>query len=101
MDLHELILQGQEQMKSGSLSKALVRMEYDLKKVQLGYMRIRTGDSLTEGTLIPVWDFFGTWKAATTMKNGDSSESAADLEDVPLLTIDARDGTVIQRMWGY
>ncbi len=101
MDLHELILQGQEQMKSGSLSKALVRMEYDLKKVQLGYMRIRTGDSLTEGTLIPVWDFFGTWKAATTMKNGNSSESAADLEDVPLLTIDARDGTVIQRMWGY
>lgn len=77
----------------------------NIHKVRLGYMRVRDEEALTAGTkeglLIPVWDFFGTWTASGTQENGKTVGEKMESEDISLLTIDARDGTVLQRMVGY
>lgn len=73
------------------------RAEVTITKIKLGYMRIREKESSTEGILIPVWDFFGTWEAY----QGENRILVKQEEDCSLLTIDARDGTVIERRLGY
>lgn len=79
--------------------------EIKITKIQLGYMRVRDDDSSTEGRLIPVWDFYGTWKSQEMVYENGSDEPvvgsvAMDRVGVPLLTIDACDGSVVQRVRG-
>ena len=79
-------------------------VEMTITKVQLGYMRVRKGSSSTEGSLIPVWDFYGTWNSQEPVGYTDSGDEMVidsvtmDRIGVPLLTIDARDGSVVQRV---
>lgn len=81
-------------------------VEMMITKVQLGYMRVREGNSSTEGSLIPVWDFYGTWNSREPVGYVDSGDEMVidsvtmDRIGVPLLTIDARDGSVVQRVQG-
>ena len=80
--------------------------EITITKVQLGYMCMPDSEgSDTEAVLIPVWDFYGTWTSKEPeyeYGNGDDGPVIGDvtMDDagVPLLTIDARDGSVIQRI---
>ena len=80
--------------------------EIAITKVQLGYMCMPDSeDSDTEAVLIPVWDFYGTWTSKEPeyeYGNGEDGPVMGDvtMDDagVPLLTIDARDGSVIQRI---
>ena len=78
-------------------------VEMTITKVQLGYMRMRDGDSSTKGSLIPVWDFYGTWKSKEPEYEYETGDEAIigsvsmTAVGVPLLTIDARDGKVVQR----
>ena len=79
--------------------------EMTITKVQLGYMRMRSEDSDTEAILIPVWDFYGTWTSKEPEYEYGNGEDGLVIGDVtmddagvPLLTIDARDGSVIQRV---
>lgn len=72
-----------------------------ITKVRLGYMRIREEGSATEGILIPVWDFIGYWTADVLDENGVENTERLPEPDASLLTIDARDGTIITRMRGY
>lgn len=77
-------------------------VDIQVDKVVLSYMRVRDKDSL-EGTLIPVWDFFGT----KTFKNaaGEVDLVADRVYDgaLPesLMTINAMDGTIVDRWAGY
>lgn len=78
-------------------------VEMTITKVQLGYMRVRKGSSSTEGSLIPVWDFYGTWNSQEPAYADGGDEMVIDSVTmdrigVPLLTIDARDGSVVQRV---
>ena len=78
-------------------------VEMTITKVQLGYMRVRNGSSSTEGSLIPVWDFYGTWNSQEPAYADGGDEMVIDSVTmdrigVPLLTIDARDGSVVQRV---
>lgn len=78
-------------------------VEMTITKVQLGYMRVREGNSSTEGSLIPVWDFYGTWNSQEPAYADGGNEMVIDSVTmdrigVPLLTIDARDGSVVQRV---
>ncbi|MBD5494114.1 MAG: hypothetical protein HDR12_06980 [Lachnospiraceae bacterium] len=77
-------------------------VDIQVDKVVLSYMRVREKDSM-EGTLIPVWDFFGT----KTYKN-----SAGEVDLVvdrvydgvtpeSMMTINAMDGTIVYRGLGY
>ena len=80
--------------------------EITITKVQLGYMCMSDSEgSDTEGVLIPVWDFYGTWTSKEPEYEYGNGEDGLVMGDVtmddagvPLLTIDARDGSVIQRI---
>ena len=80
--------------------------EITITKVQLGYMCMPDSEgSDTEAVLIPVWDFYGTWTSKEPeyeYGNGEDGPVIGDVTmdnaGVPLLTIDAQDGSVIQRI---
>jgi hypothetical protein len=65
----------------------------NITKVKLGLMRVLEQNKDT-GLIIPVWDFFGsqTWEGQS-YKNDDPSHS--------FLTINAIDGSIINREAGY
>ncbi len=75
-----------------------VEETFHVNEVRLGYMRVMEKGNVMEGTMIPVWDFFGS----ETFYYGDMEE--AYTEEGPykcLLTINAMDGTIIDRGLGY
>ena len=67
---------------------------YDITKVKLGLMRIKAKGSFDEGLLVPVWDFWGEerWEW-----QGETSDFGEEI----LLTINAIDGSMIDRELGY
>lgn len=77
------------------------RMDVDITKVSLSLMRIRDKGSL-QGTIVPVWDFWGTsdWYDAEPNAYG-YQEKGMRYEFQPMLTLNAVDGTVVDRQLGY
>lgn len=73
---------------------SVIRCQID--EVRLSLMRIRSSDSTTEGTLVPVWDFWGvpTWD----ITNEDNCHT---YPRTVLFTVNALDGTAIDRELGY
>lgn len=90
----EMILQKYE----GIFQDTGEKTEISINEVRLGYMRIRENGSAKEGTLIPVWDFFGT---RTTTVDGFTEPYLRATPYESLFTINAMDGTVIDREFGY
>lgn len=76
-------------------------IKLDITDVKLGYMRIYepSADS-SHGLLVPVWDFFGSADVHRTDSFGTTDYSFGDPRR-SLLTINAADGTVIDRSMGY
>lgn len=78
-----------------------------IDEVILGLMRVATKDSADEFLLIPVWDFYGY----TTLKYSDQSKTQWILDEnneytfrdyrESYLTINAIDGSIIDRSLGY
>lgn len=70
-------------------------VEIQVDEVRLGYMKVQEpGEENMEGTLIPVWDFFGSeiWRNAA----GEIKYTAGnDYES--RLTVNAMDGTLVER----
>lgn len=74
---------------------------YDIDRIVLGYARIyEPSTDPHTGLLVPVWDFFGSRKV-----EGDyDGNSYSDITDYPswsFLTINAVDGSIIDRDLGY
>ena len=70
---------------------------FQIRTVKLGYMRVHEKGNVREGELIPVWDFFGEETIFY-----DQTEPYAEAGPYKsLLTINAVDGTVIDRGLGY
>ena len=65
-----------------------------IDQVKLTLMRIRAKNSQEDGLLIPVWDFYGT---VTIVNNGDETTMKRTI----LLTLNAIDGSLIDRELGY
>ena len=72
---------------------------YDVTKVKLGLMRIKAKGSFDEGLLVPVWDFWGEerWESDSPLVQEVSGEEPSKI----ILTINAIDGSVIDRELGY
>lgn len=73
---------------------------YHIKKITLGYSRIY--DPLkdnTSGVLVPVWDFFGGFDSED--KEGNVDKNSGEYSMWSFMTINAIDGTVIDRSLGY
>ena len=69
--------------------------------VMLGLMRIMEKDNPDTGLLIPVWDFFGD---VTVEHTDDSGQKRTDISTdsyQSLLTINAIDGSIIDREIGF
>lgn len=105
LDFQE-ITQIYEQMMEFQLSSLMenspvVKYKVDVGRITLGYMRIyNPSDDNRSGVLVPVWDFFGGFEQE--MKEGDVIYS--DKTYYPYdsrITINAVDGTVIDRSLGY
>ncbi|HHY83071.1 MAG TPA: hypothetical protein GX505_10410 [Clostridiales bacterium] len=91
--------------KVGLLSIQHLERNSDLKenimqvyKIQLGYMAVRQPDNTYH--YIPVWDFYGHRKLSGTGGYAHGEESGLIWGD-SVLTINAIDGTVIDRNYGY
>ncbi len=79
-----------EQMAVVANADEEVPVTIDIDYVRLGYTRISEADSFDTGLLVPVWDFIGT------RTQGEYTE-----ENKTILTINAIDGSVIDRAQGY
>ena len=77
------------------------RMDVDITKVSLSLMRIRDKGSM-QGTIVPVWDFWGTsdWYDVAPTKWG-YNEKGMSYTTQPMLTLNAIDGNVVSRQFGY
>ena len=78
-------------------------VEMTIQKFSLDICVCGMASSSTEGSLIPVWDFYGTWNSQEPAYADGGDEMVIDSVTmdrigVPLLTIDARDGSVVQRV---
>lgn len=95
------IFQQMMKIKNQDTGGVVLGQDYQVRRVTLGYMRIYDpGKSVTEGLLVPVWDFFGMWTTTYT----DEGEEKTGVNGSPyqsLMTINAIDGTVIDRGLGY
>ena len=77
------------------------RMDVEITKVFLTLMRVRDKGSL-QGTVVPVWDFWGTsdWYDAAPNAYGYNQKGERYSVE-PLMTLNAIDGTVVSRLFGY
>lgn len=64
-----------------------------VKTIKLGYMRVKVKDE-NKYYMLPVWDFIGDW--TYTARGQENS-----IENVSFLTLNAIDGSVIDRYLGY
>lgn len=64
----------------------------DVREAKLGLMRIKERNSKDTGLIIPVWDFMGTYTAEGILFDDDY---------ISLLTINAIDGSIVDRGLGY
>ncbi|MCM1124995.1 MAG: DUF6034 family protein [Lachnospiraceae bacterium] len=74
-----------------------MQMDFQIDEVRLGYMRIREKGNIEEGTMVPVWDFFGTRRNTYGEEEFYDDNSAFS----SWFTINALDGTIIDRGFGY
>lgn len=77
--------------------------QYHIYEVRLGYARVMEKGNPGTGTLVPVWDFFGT--RTTTYhsyeEGGDPVTYVESVQYESLMTINAMDGSIIDRSYGY
>ena len=70
----------------------------NINSVKLGFMRIVEEGYPNSGLLVPVWDFMGT---CTRQHSGRGTTDKADDPYTSYLTINAIDGSIIDRALGY
>lgn len=74
------------------------KIALEIKKAKLGMMDIRVADKGKQYVSIPVWDFYGDYKINTSTNN-EFVETNEPFQ--VLLTINAIDGSIIDRTKGY
>lgn len=78
---------------------------YNIDRIQFGYSRIyEPASDSKSGILVPVWDFFGSFEAVTgeeQQEEGAPETFSNYTKNQSYLTINAIDGSVINRGLGY
>ena len=72
-------------------------MDFRITQVRFGYTRVRDADVYDTGILIPAWDFYGEY---VYDPNGEQPEYGFRY-DQSMFTINAIDGSIIDRQLGY
>ena len=73
-------------------------MDIKVDHIKFGLTRITEASKRDSGLLVPVWDFFGT---STQIIEVDGQTKEYPDGPIPILTINAIDGSVINRSLGY
>lgn len=76
----------------------LKNVDIKVDHIRFGLTRITEQDKRNSGLLVPCWDFFGTM---TYISEKDGKTQKMDDGPIPLLTVNAIDGSVINRSLGY
>ncbi|MDE6989246.1 MAG: hypothetical protein K2P42_01165, partial [Lachnospiraceae bacterium] len=85
-------------MDEGDFGTPPQTVHYHVDQITLGYMRIYDAQSgKRTGKLVPVWDFFG---ACEYSYSGEETRQFRDVNK-SFLTINAMDGTVVDRWQGH
>ncbi len=79
-------------------SPNLTGVEITIDRIQFGLTRVTEQNKRNSGLLVPAWDFFGTM---TYITEQDGQVKKYDDGPIPLLTVNAIDGSVINRSLGY
>ena len=74
-------------------------VEINVNHIKLGLSRITEQDKRDSGLLVPVWDFFGSLTYINKV-NGETKNQLMD-DNIPILTVNAIDGSIINRSVGY
>ena len=72
----------------------------DVQEVRLGLMRIKAENNNDVGLLVPVWDFMGR-VTKTETDTGEDIFFVQNENGGVILTINAIDGSIIDRELGY
>lgn len=84
---------------AGSIADWETLRTYHIRKIAFGYARIYNPEAdSASGLLVPVWDFFGEFDS--TADNGTEKKSG-EHSTRSMLTINAIDGSLIDRELGY
>ena len=73
---------------------------YRITGIQLSYMRVQIRDS-DDYYLLPVWDFTGYMIYDWQMSPGDMAVAQGHFHNMSILTINAVDGSILDRFLGY
>ena len=73
---------------------------YRITAIQLSYMRVQIKDS-DDYYLLPVWDFTGYMIYDWQMSPGDMAVAQGHFHNMSILTINAVDGSILDRYLGY
>jgi hypothetical protein len=73
-------------------------IDIKVDQIRFGLARITEQNKRDSGLLVPCWDFFGT---ATYISEYDGQTRTMDDGPIPILTINAIDGSIINRSLGY
>jgi CheY-like chemotaxis protein len=74
---------------------------YNIDRIVLGYARIyEPSTDAHTGIMIPVWDFFGSMTSESEY-NGETESNTSKDPNESFLTINAVDGSIINRNLGY
>ncbi len=79
-------------------SPNLKALEIKVDHIKFGLTRITEENKRDSGLLVPVWDFLGTM---TYVVEVDGKTKRYDDSGVPILTVNAIDGSIINRSLGY
>lgn len=86
-------------LKESFWEKAFREYRVRITDIRLGYMRVQSKNQPGQYQLVPAWDFFGSTEGLG--HEADGSNNLHDYAHMSLLTLNAIDGTAIDREWGY
>ena len=73
------------------------KQQMDITHISLSLQRIMEQDSFTTGLLVPVWNFYGS----ITSWSNDDEKRTSKWEYMPILSVNAIDGSIIDVYKGY
>lgn len=76
------------------IQEDLIENVMDIREIRFGYMAVKQSESIGGYYYIPVWDFYGVYYPNYGQPDRES-------DDEPVFTVNAIDGTVIDRDLGY
>lgn len=75
-------------------------VDMNITEVRLGLMRVTEQNNNSQGLLVPVWDFFGTFTQITEQDGKRFTQSFGGIT-YSFLTVNAVDGSIIDRNKGF